>query len=251
MKLPWDVVVVSASTQNLANAACDELRASWPDLAIDTRLLAVADPSREHRVGAGGALLNALLVVGEALSARGGLTTLSVKPLSTSRIIILQLSAAARGGCPHPCLPMGLTAVPAAEGGTLACGVCYALHAASVLFAEMPPGLAIASTDGFVALGPDAAPLPFAPGAADAGVVVTVPVTVAQAAPHGVCVTAASDGHTVPSLDRVLYRGSAEQARHLHRTTHLPNDTSAEQHTPPNNSPTERHLHHCQCACSE
>ena len=214
----WDVIVVSASTQLLANAACDELRASSPDVN-GAKLLAVADPSETHRVGSGGAAINALLVVGEELSARGGLTTLSAEPFATSRIIILQVARSARGGSPHPCLPQALTAVPTAAGGALVSGICLALHVASVLLADMPPGLAVSSTDSIIALPADVAPLPLTPGAdGAAGLVVTVPLPLEQARAHGVCVPMMpplGHGRVVPGLGRILYHGTDEQLRTL------------------------------------
>ena len=209
----WDVIVVSASTQEHANSACDELRASSPDL-LGAKLLAVADPSRDIRVGSGGAAINALLIVGEELSALGGLTTLSVEPLSTARIIILQLATSARGGSPHPCLPQALTAIPAVAAGTVISGVCLTLHVATKLLAAMPPGLTIASTDSVIAL-PQGGHLPILPlGADSAGVVVTLPLPLEDAKAHGVCVPvnpASNHGRLVPKLGRILYHGTTEQ----------------------------------------
>eukprot|EP00966_Prymnesium_polylepis_P328357 7384162-Prymnesium_polylepis.1 len=162
--------------------------------------------------------MNALLVVGEELSASGGRTTLSLKPFETARIIILQIGNAARGGSPHPCLPQALTAVAAAEGGAVLSGVCLSLHVASALLAGMPPGLAIASTDSIIALPADSAskPLPMVPEDGDAGLVVTVPLPLEQARAHGVCVPVVPSldhGRVVPRLGRILYRGTDEQLR--------------------------------------
>ena len=49
LRCMWDVIVISASSQELANTACDELRAASPDVH-GAKILAVADPSKEHRV---------------------------------------------------------------------------------------------------------------------------------------------------------------------------------------------------------
>lgn len=86
--MEWDLVLVSAQTQELAQAACEEIRTI---LEVELPLLAVADPSSESPVGSGGAALNAVLVAGDELSARKGYTTLSAEPLCKSRVLVLQV----------------------------------------------------------------------------------------------------------------------------------------------------------------
>ncbi|KAL1512053.1 hypothetical protein AB1Y20_005327 [Prymnesium parvum] len=223
---PWDVIVVSAASQSLANAACAALAASSPHVR-HARLLAVADPSPTHRVGSGGAVLNALLAVGEELSARAGLSTLSAAPLLSTRLLILQL-AAARGGTPHPCLPQALTALPARPAG-VASGVCLCVHAASLLFARLRAGVAVASTASLLALPPHPPPLEW--DERHAGLVLAAPLPPAAAAPHGVCdasgrvayrageaalaAAAAAAGGAVPVYAAVLCLSAAVGARLL------------------------------------
>ena len=66
-------------------------------------------------------------------------------------MIVLHVGASARGGSPNPCLPQALTALPAAgsvPGETDAVSAAeWALRTASRLFADMPAGLVVSSTD--------------------------------------------------------------------------------------------------------
>lgn len=156
----WDAIAVTAPSQALANAVCSELRTAAGERCV---LLAVADPSRSVKMGSGAATLNAVLAVGEELSAREGRSTLAVEPLRASRVLVLHAGAVARGGNPHPALPQALTALPVrgrSEAESESPGFSSArwtLHAVSRLFASMPGGLVIASMDSVLLLPPPTA----------------------------------------------------------------------------------------------
>jgi hypothetical protein len=206
----WDLIIVTAQTQDLANAACASLRTSSNHIR-SAQLLAVADPSTASPVGSGGSVLNAIVVAGEELSARGGHTTLSVEPLRSARVIVLQVATTARGGSPHPCLPQALTAVPAVESATVLSGVSLTLRSASVLMADMPPGLVIASTDSIITLpAQPTSPLPLMGGA---GTVVALPLPLQHAVAHGVCVPGTSPTAKSTDLGSILYRSTEDSLR--------------------------------------
>jgi hypothetical protein len=80
----------------MAEAVCECVRMSAA--AAGATVIAVADPSPDVSVGSGSATLNALVVVGEALSARAGFGTLSAEPLHAARVLIVLVGAVAGGG---------------------------------------------------------------------------------------------------------------------------------------------------------
>ena len=143
---------MTAPTQEAANEICSTLPSALQESAV---LLAVPDAT-SLKVGSGAATLNALLTVAEELSARAGFSTLSAEPLRDARVLVLHSGASARGGSPNPCLPQALTSLPtfgAVPGEAEAVSVAeWAVRTASRLFADMPPGLVVCSTDSLLLL---------------------------------------------------------------------------------------------------
>lgn len=189
----WDVIVVTAATQGVADAVCEGLRTS--PAASGAALLGVADPSSAVRVGSGAATLNAIVAVAEELSARAGYGTLSAEPLGSARVLVLHAGPCGRGASAHPCLSNALLTLPVADApwaagaqndatadavsvssgavsvtsGSVSVSsnagvsdVSIAAHATLVavtkLFCHSPPGFAIASTDSLLWLHPHVAP---------------------------------------------------------------------------------------------
>ena len=101
----------------------------------------------------------------------------------------------------------------AAEEEGCVSGVLWTLRAASRLFAAMPPGLVVASTDSVLLL-PPAGWIDFTDGAGApaAGLVVAVPAPVALAASHGVCVPGGNGG---AQLGRIAYRAGTEELEQM------------------------------------
>ena len=148
----WSAIAVTAPTQEAANEICSTLPSALQESAV---LLAVPDAT-SLKVGSGAATLNALLTVAEELSARAGFSTLSAEPLRDARVLVLHSGASARGGSPNPCLPQALTSLPTfgtVPGEAEAVSMAeWAVRTASRLFADMPPGLVVCSTDSLLLL---------------------------------------------------------------------------------------------------
>ena len=178
-------------------------------------------------------MLNALLTVAEELSARACFSTLSAEPLRDARVLVLHSGASASGGSPNPCLPhSALTSLPTfgtVPGEAEAVSMAeWAVRTASRLFADMPPGLVVCSTDSLLLLpsaaavkpevnpnpspspspSPNPNPNPHQMLLAVAGAVVAVPQSLEVAVEHGVCAPAAMGSDL---LGAIVYRGSREQ----------------------------------------
>jgi fucokinase len=220
----WSAIAVTAPYQELADSVCRVLRPA----AGGAVLLAVPDAGAKSKVGSGAATLNALLTVGEELSARAGYSTLNESVLHDARICVLHVGTAARGGSAHPCLPPALTALPtsrfadsssslqADSSSSPQCAAEWTLRSLTQLFASAPPGLVVASTDSLVLMPPSEGGrqwLPLDALGSSAGAIVAVPASLELACEHGVCVpsaTASRAAASPPALHSIVYRGSPE-----------------------------------------
>lgn len=218
----WDVVCVTARLPAHAEAYKLELlrHTGCPGLPTATLVLAAGDPgallegaaivAESHRVGSGGATLNALMLVAEHLSALGGDNTVDMASLRGKRVLVLHVGAEQRMPAFSWLPTRGLLAgtCPAANGAEAVSSVSLLLHSLGDLARSCPPGLfVVSSEDWFLRLNDDLrtrfvrAACRAEPGSCGTVTALATAASAAQVVMHGVY--ALGEGGVVR---RVVYR---------------------------------------------
>ena len=203
----WDVIAVSSSSAETCDAYVSLLEAKQRRLhsQIDERtaIISIPDPECLGGIGSGGAMLNAVLVITEILSARSGETSILPSSLNNKHVLVLSVSTRGRRA-------PGFLGIPAVdEEGEIITTIDLLLETLTVngAPASCPPGIWNASTEALLLVpqgGIDFSALRKGECIAAA---LSFPCSVPYGMNHGVYDVDEDTG----LIRRLIYRGSQEE----------------------------------------